>query len=86
VRSALEQGKFRVKVEAHPQSEESVLTILPEGAIQEKLPIKLSFQERYVGQLLGAAAQEPIIRQRLHSLGRRSRKPRGGEGRRGSGK
>ena len=52
VRQALEQGKFTLTVSAHPQSHHDALAVLPEGNVAVKLPLKQSFNDRYVGQFL----------------------------------
>lgn len=51
--AALESGRFTVSVEAHPQTQEDALVVLPEGNVQERIPVKQSFSERYSGQILG---------------------------------
>ena len=48
---ALEQGKFILTVAAHPQTHVDQLTVVPEGTVQEKLPIKPQVSERYAGGL-----------------------------------
>lgn len=50
-KKAIEQGKFQMKVEAVPGSHVDKLVAVPEGKVQEKLPIKPSLSDRYVGQL-----------------------------------
>ena len=50
-RKAIEQGKFAMKVEAHRQTKEDALHAVSEGRVQEKLPVKTSFSDAYVGQL-----------------------------------
>jgi hypothetical protein len=49
---ALEQGNFGVSVEAHPQTHEDTLVVLPEGNIQDKLPVKPAMSERYIQSVL----------------------------------
>ncbi|MEK7563582.1 MAG: hypothetical protein AAB544_04280 [Patescibacteria group bacterium] len=53
-RTALEHGKFMVSVEAHPQTQEDSLVLIPEGNIQDKLPVKPAMSERYIQSLLKA--------------------------------
>lgn len=53
-RAALEQGRFMVSVEAHPQTHEDALVVLPEGNIQDKVPVKPAMSERYIQSLLKA--------------------------------
>ncbi|UPA23044.1 hypothetical protein K8942_02415 [Candidatus Peribacteria bacterium] len=52
VKTQLEQGKFTLVVSAHPSTHEDTLMLLPEGNIQEKIPVKTSFSEQYAGQVL----------------------------------
>lgn len=52
VRKALEQRKFMVSVEAHPHTHEDSLVLVPEGNIQDKLPVKPAMSERYVQSVL----------------------------------
>jgi hypothetical protein len=51
-KKSLEQGKFIVQVSSHPKTHQDALVVVPEGNIQEKLPIKPSFSDRYVAQFL----------------------------------
>lgn len=46
----LESGKFQISVEAHPKTHIDQLIVVPEGNVQEKLPIKPSLSDRYVAQ------------------------------------
>lgn len=47
----LEEGKFQILVEAHPENGKDVLVILPEGKPAERLPLKPSINEQYVAQI-----------------------------------
>ncbi|TSC79024.1 MAG: hypothetical protein G01um101425_870 [Candidatus Peregrinibacteria bacterium Gr01-1014_25] len=51
-KGAIEQGKFDVRVDAHPQSHEDAIIAVPEGNVQEKAPVKTVFSDRYVGQFV----------------------------------
>ena len=51
-RKSLEQGKFTLTVSSHPQTHHDTLTAVPEGNVQEKIPLKQTFNDRYVGQFL----------------------------------
>lgn len=51
-RHALEQGKFTLHIAAHPVSHEDALVAVAEGNVQEKIPVKPSFSDRYVAQCL----------------------------------
>jgi hypothetical protein len=55
-KKALEKGKFIVQVSSHPKTHEDALVAVPEGNVQEKLPIKPSFSDKYVSQFLGKAS------------------------------
>ena len=48
---ALERGAFRLTVSSHPKTYEDVLMLLPEGAVQEKIPIRSAVSERYLSGL-----------------------------------
>jgi hypothetical protein len=48
-KKALEQGKFRLTVSAHPSTHQDQLTVIPEGKVQEKLPIKQNLGDAYAG-------------------------------------
>ena len=50
-RRLLEEGKFRLLVEAHPESGKDVIMILPEGKPAERLPLKPSINEQYISQI-----------------------------------
>ena len=52
IRSQLEQGKFRLTVTANPKTHQDALTVLPEGTVQEKLPVKPAFSNQYASQFL----------------------------------
>ena len=49
---ALEQGKFTVRVAPHPGTHEDQIVVVPEGNVQERVPIKPSLSDRYLGQFL----------------------------------
>ncbi len=57
---SLEQGKFIVQVSSHPSTHEDALVIIPEGNVQEKMPIKPQLSDRYVGQFLGQASSKDL--------------------------
>ncbi len=48
----IESGKFSVSVESHPQTHEDAMMIIPEGNVQEKIPVQQSLGETYASQLL----------------------------------
>ena len=41
-----------VSVEAHPQTQEDTLVVLPEGNIQDKVPVKPAMSETYIQSVL----------------------------------
>jgi hypothetical protein len=51
LKSSLESGKFTVAISAHPTTHEDTLVVMPEGNIQEKIPVKTTFTEKYTGQV-----------------------------------
>lgn len=54
-RNAVEQGKFTVAVQPNATTHEDALHALPEGNVQERLPVKTSMSQRYIGQgLMGS--------------------------------
>ncbi len=50
IQKNLEQGKFILTVSAHPKTHQDALVVIPEGHVQEKLPLRVSFSDQYVGQ------------------------------------
>jgi hypothetical protein len=48
----LERGKFKLTVSAHPSTHQDHLMVVSEGNVQEKIPVKTSFSEKYVTSLL----------------------------------
>ncbi len=58
---SLEQGTFSLKVEAHPTTHVDQLMAVPEGRVQEKIPVRRSMSEQYVAQLLATAPAEKMI-------------------------
>lgn len=52
LRQSLEQGKFQMTVSPHPKTHHDTVTILAEGTVAVKLPLKQSFNDQYVGQFL----------------------------------
>ncbi len=59
VRAAMQQGNFSVAVEPHPATHEDAVHALPEGNVQERLPVKTSFSDRYIAQVLSAGGGKP---------------------------
>lgn len=49
---ALREGRFTVAVAAHPETQEDTLVLVPEGNVQEKIPLTQNMSERYAGQFL----------------------------------
>jgi hypothetical protein len=50
-RAKIEQGKFTVAISSHPSTHEDALMVVPEGNVQEKIPVKLSMSDAYVASL-----------------------------------
>lgn len=48
----LEQGKFQLAVSSHPHTLDDHLVAVPEGTVHEKIPLKLSFSDRYASQFI----------------------------------
>jgi hypothetical protein len=53
---SFEKGRFIVQVSAHPKTHQDALVAVPEGNVQEKLPIKPSFSDKYAAQFLSKDA------------------------------
>lgn len=51
-KKALEQGKFHLSVSSHPKTHVDQLVAVPEGTVQEKLPIKISLCNQYSTQFV----------------------------------
>jgi hypothetical protein len=49
-KSAIEQGNFRITVSTHPLTHQDQVMIVPEGNVQEQIPITKMLNDRYVGQ------------------------------------
>ncbi|MDD3897127.1 MAG: hypothetical protein PHU04_04835 [Candidatus Peribacteraceae bacterium] len=50
VRTQLERGTFDVRVDAHPETQQDQLVVVPEGNVQETIPVRSSLGEQYVQQ------------------------------------
>ena len=57
-RAAIEQGNFSVAVQPDAATHQDALHALPEGNVQERLPVKTSFSQRYIGQGLSKSAKQ----------------------------
>lgn len=53
-RAKLDQGAFDVRVDAHPETQQDQIVLVPEGNVQEKIPISSSLGEQYVQQFTQA--------------------------------
>lgn len=51
-RAAIVDGKFTVQVQSMPDGHDK-LTAVPEGNVHDRLPVKPSFANTYIGQLAG---------------------------------
>ncbi len=56
LKKALQQGKFMLAVSSHPSTHDDQLVAVPEGNVQEKIPLKPAFSDRYVAQFLQSAS------------------------------
>lgn len=50
--ASVSKGNFDVVIEVNPQTKEDQVFVIPEGVIQEKIPVKQTFSEQYITQLL----------------------------------
>ncbi|NOS68261.1 MAG: hypothetical protein HOO67_07970 [Candidatus Peribacteraceae bacterium] len=71
-KKALEQGKFLLAVSSHPLTHDDQLVAVPEGNVHEKIPLKMSFSDRYVAQFLQSAS--PTVK--LQDLSKRTDRKR----------
>ncbi len=77
-RKALEQGKFMLAVSSHPLTHEDQLVAVPdpkgvpfgEGTVQEKIPLKPAFSDRYVAQFLQSASPTVKLKDLSKKTGR----------------
>lgn len=51
-RKALEAGRFQIAVESNKDTHHDQLMMIPEGKVQEKIPLRPAFSERYTSQLM----------------------------------
>jgi len=49
-KKAIESGKFRIVVSSHPTHNQDILAVVPEGKVQERIPLKPAASERYLSQ------------------------------------
>ena len=71
-KKALEQGKFMLAVSSHPATHDDQLVAVPEGNVQEKIPLKPVFSDRYVAQFLQSSSPKT----KLQDLGKRTGRQR----------
>jgi len=45
------EGKFTLAISNHPATHEDAMVVIPEGNVQEKIPVKVSFTEKYSASL-----------------------------------
>lgn len=50
-KKAIESGKFTLTISSHPTTHHDALAVIPEGNVQEKIPVKPVFTDRYLGAL-----------------------------------
>lgn len=64
-RASLERGKFDVTVENNPDTHADQVMILPEGKVQEKIPLKVSLSDRYALQFaIGSSGSSQSVTKR----------------------
>ncbi len=72
-KKALEQGRFMLAVSSHPATHDDQLVAVPEGNVQEKIPLKPAFSDRYVATFLQSASPGTA----LQALSQKSRQRKG---------
>jgi DNA-directed RNA polymerase sigma subunit (sigma70/sigma32) len=50
-KKAIERGKFKLQVSSHPSTHRDQLMVVPEGNVQEKIPVKPQMSDRYSSHL-----------------------------------
>ncbi len=50
-KKAMERGAFMLKVSSRPSTHQDALVAVPEGSVQETIPLKPAIMDRYVAQL-----------------------------------
>jgi hypothetical protein len=53
-RKLIEQGKFTLKISSHPKTHEDQLTVVTEGNVQEKIPVRTQLSDTYISNLLAS--------------------------------
>jgi len=51
IRRLIEEGKFHILIEAHPESGKDVIMVVPNAKVAEGLPLKPIFNEQYVSYM-----------------------------------
>lgn len=47
----LEEGKFTVAISSHPKTHHDTVVVMPEGKVQEKIPLKQSMSDQIISGL-----------------------------------
>ena len=55
-RVSFEAGNFAVTIEANKDTQEDQLMVVPEGNVQEAIPLKPAFSEQYLGQFVAGSS------------------------------
>jgi len=50
--ASVSKGNFDVIIDVNPQTKEDQVFVIPEGNVQEKIPVQQTFSEQYITQLL----------------------------------
>lgn len=53
-KASVEAGKFALAIKANPVTHEDQITVVPEGNVQEAVPVKTVFSEQYLGQFMAS--------------------------------
>lgn len=51
-KAALEQKNFRITVSSHPMTHQDQIMLLPEGTVQEAIPLTMSLSDKYASQFV----------------------------------
>lgn len=57
-KAMIEQGRFTISVDAHSENQTDALVLVPEGNVNEKVPVQQVFSEKYTGQLMQTTGKQ----------------------------
>ncbi len=52
LKQQIEKGKYKLTISAHPSTQQDQLVAIPEGNVQEKIPLTMTFNDGYVSQFM----------------------------------